>query len=113
MLFGFLFQFFLLLLNEAIKVTGILLNESYFLCPSCTTPHHLFGPPDAFQATANRLLIDVLAELPLVPGVSAGGDAGVPYGLMSEEQRKGDGFGGIEWIEKMRVAAEKVWLAIK
>lgn len=98
-----------MLRKVSVPITGILLNESHFICPSCTAPHYLFGAPDGFRATANKLGIEVLAELPLVPGVSTGGDAGVPYALISQDRRKDDGIGGAQWIEKMLETAEKVW----
>ena len=94
-------------------MTGIILNESYFVCPSCTTPHHLFGAPDAFRATASRLGIDILAELPLVQGVSTSGDAGVPYSLAPEALKKADGLGGVQWGEGMAAAAKNVWRALE
>nr|GAT46257.1 predicted protein [Mycena chlorophos] len=52
-----------------VPITGLVLNLASFLCSSCHTPHYLFGPPNAFREVAKRLDIDVLAELPLVPGV--------------------------------------------
>ena len=97
---------------EFSQMTGIILNESHFICPSCTQPHHLFGSPDGFRATAERIGIEILAELPLVPGVSSAGDAGVPYSLVSSDRRQADGLGGLEWNEKMIEVAAKTWEAI-
>ena len=112
------------------QITGLLLNQSYFLCPSCATPHHVFGALDGFRDTAMRLGIDVLGELPLVRGVSASGDSGVPYALLSDrdDARKGggegegesastnggggDGRGGDEWKKTMDDVAAKVWNAL-
>ncbi|KAJ7743840.1 P-loop containing nucleoside triphosphate hydrolase protein [Mycena metata] len=97
----------------AVPITGIVLNQSHFLCPGCETRHYLYGSPEAFQATAARLGVDVLAELPLVPGVSQGGDGGLPYGLMSSTQHGDkDGPGGSEWLKDMKRVAEHVWQSI-
>ncbi|RDB30696.1 Iron-sulfur protein IND1 [Hypsizygus marmoreus] len=101
-----------MLRKVSVPITGMILNESHFICSSCTTPHYLFGPPSAFRATAERLGIDILAELPLVPGVSAGGDSGIPYSLVSEERRKDDGLGGSQWNAKMMDVADRVWKAV-
>jgi ATP-binding protein involved in chromosome partitioning len=72
----------------------------------------MFGAPDGFRATANKVGLEILAELPLVPGVSTGGDAGMPYALASQDRRKDDGVGGVQWIEKMQDAARRVWKTI-
>jgi len=93
----------------SVPITGIILNESHFVCSSCNALHYLFGASDGFHAAANNLGLEILAELPLVPGVSTGGDAGVPYALVSQDQRTGDGVGGAQWIEKMLDAAKRVW----
>ncbi|KZP09184.1 P-loop containing nucleoside triphosphate hydrolase protein [Athelia psychrophila] len=91
----------------SVPITGILLNQSHFMCPSCTTPHHLFGSPDKFRSTASQLGVDVLGELPLVPGVSAGGDEGTPYALAPRAGH--DGVGGVEWKATMDNVAARVW----
>ncbi|OJT12582.1 Iron-sulfur protein IND1 [Trametes pubescens] len=94
----------------SVPIVGLLLNESYFICPSCTTPHELFGPPAAFRATAARFGVDVLGELPLVPGVSRGGDRGVPYALHSANGADGTtDLGGKEWRQTMAGVAGQVW----
>ncbi|KAI0946899.1 hypothetical protein AcW1_010227 [Taiwanofungus camphoratus] len=92
----------------SVPIIGLLLNQSHFICPSCTTSHHLFGSPTSFRATANRLGIDILGELPLIPGVSEGGDRGVPYALTSIDPAM-DGRGGKQWIEVMEGVGAKVW----
>ncbi len=89
------------------QIVGLLLNESHFICPSCSSPHELFGSPASFRATAARFGVDVLGELPLVPGVSHGGDRGVPYTL-SSAQEAGEA-GGKQWKETMAGVANKVW----
>ncbi|KAF7977554.1 hypothetical protein HWV62_3346 [Athelia sp. TMB] len=94
----------------SVPITGILLNQSHFLCPSCTTPHHLFGSPDKFRSTAAQVGVDVLGELPLVPGVSSGGDEGVPYALTSRTEK--DGAGGAEWRSTMDAIAARVWASL-
>ncbi|KAI0041370.1 P-loop containing nucleoside triphosphate hydrolase protein [Auriscalpium vulgare] len=97
-----------------VPITGIILNQAYFLCPSCSTPHDLFGPPDRFRSVAEHLGVPMLGELPLAPGVSAGGDEGLPYALVSDEKvRSIDGEGGVRWKETMRSAADVVWAALQ
>jgi len=57
-----------------IPILGLLLNFSHFTCPSCSEPHRIFGSPDSFYKAAKDLGVPVLGEIPLVPGVSTGGD---------------------------------------
>ncbi|KAI0068515.1 P-loop containing nucleoside triphosphate hydrolase protein [Artomyces pyxidatus] len=91
-------------------ILGLVLNQSYFVCPSCTSPHYLFGPPDRFREIARQLRVPVLGELPLAPGVSSGGDAGMPYTIVSDAKVKADdGEGGIMWKETMQEIAENLW----
>ena len=89
------------------KITGLVLNQSYFICPACNTPHQLFGSPDAAKA----LGIKLLGEIPLTPGVSTGGDAGLPYALFSSHS-DADGVSGQRWREAMSGVAERVWEAL-
>ncbi|KAI9437004.1 P-loop containing nucleoside triphosphate hydrolase protein [Lactarius indigo] len=91
----------------SIPTIGLVLNQSYFLCPSCNTPHHLFGSSDA----AKGLGVELLGELPLTPGVSTGGDAGLPYALLSSRSET-DGLAGHRWREAMTSVAERVWEAL-
>ncbi|KAI0286213.1 P-loop containing nucleoside triphosphate hydrolase protein [Russula brevipes] len=88
----------------SIPIIGLVLNQSYFLCPTCSTPHHLFGSSDAPRA----LGIKFLGELPLTPGVSTGGDAGLPYALLNSHSDT-DGKAGQQWQEGMLGIAERIW----
>ncbi|KAG6819916.1 hypothetical protein H0H93_007450 [Arthromyces matolae] len=98
-----------------VPITGLVLNNSYYLCPTCTNtstsaaPQYLFGPPDDFRATAARLDISILAELPLVPGLSASGDRGIPFGLFDRLEERQEGGGEKIWIDGMKTVARKVW----
>jgi len=103
-----------MLRKVSVPITGIVLNQSHFMCPGCDARHYLYGPPEGFRATATRLGVDVLAELPLVPGVSQGGDAGLPYGLLSSTKHgEQDGLGGSQWLEQMGHVAEKLWVSMR
>lgn len=94
-------------INGSFQTIGLVLNQSYFICPSCDTPHCLFGSPDA----AMGLGVELLGELPLTPGVSTGGDAGLPYALLSGRSET-DGVAGTQWREAMTDIAERVWEAL-
>ncbi|KAK0235264.1 P-loop containing nucleoside triphosphate hydrolase protein [Armillaria nabsnona] len=87
----------------SVPVTGLVLNQSHFICENCSMPHYLFGSPDRFHKAAKLMEVDVLGELPLVPDVSEGGDSGVPYALTGRNEA---------WNEVMRGVAEKVWATL-
>jgi len=91
----------------SIPTIGLVLNQSYFICPSCDTPHRLFGSSDA----AMGLGVELLGELPLTPGVSTGGDAGLPYALLGLRSET-DGVAGGRWREAMTGVSERVWEAL-
>ncbi|KAF9244273.1 P-loop containing nucleoside triphosphate hydrolase protein [Melanogaster broomeanus] len=94
----------------SVGITGTILNQAYFVCPSCTTQHQLFGSPEAFRTIASTLGVPVLGELPLVKGVSIGGDSGIPYVLTtSSQQTETDAAGGAVWRSVMENAAKRVW----
>jgi ATP-binding protein involved in chromosome partitioning len=103
------------LTRTAIKLTGMILNNAYYLCPTCThpSPQYIFGPPDSFQSTADALSLPVLAHLPLVPGVSSSGDRGVPYVLHASHTPQADGSGGKEWYERVQDVANRVWREVQ
>lgn len=75
---------------------------SHYTCSSCSTPHLLFGSPDNFTQTATDMQLDVLGQVPLVPQVSDGGDAGRP--VMVQSAGEGEEVRGV-----MRSVAEGVW----
>ncbi|KAF8480782.1 P-loop containing nucleoside triphosphate hydrolase protein [Russula ochroleuca] len=88
----------------SIPIIGLVLNQSYFLCPTCKTPHELFGSSNSAKA----LGIELLGELPLIPGVSTGGDAGLPYAILNSRSNT-DGVAGQLWREAMLAITERVW----
>ena len=91
------------------QIVGLMLNQSHFICPSCSSSHELFGSPASFRATAARFGVDVLGELPLVPGVSRASDAGIAYALYPKDDGEAQHHGGKQWLETMASAASQVW----
>ena len=93
------------------QIAGLVLNQAHFTCPTCTTSHSLFGPPDSFRSTAERLMLDILAELPLIPHVSMSSDEGRPYILFQHGKSTAVpvGEGKDQWLEGMMDAAQAIW----
>lgn len=88
-----------------LQITGLVLNQASFLCPSCNTAHDLFGT----STNASHLGIPLLAQLPLVGGVSWGGDRGIPYVLEGKNGGDKDARAGEMWRDEMNKAASKIW----
>ena len=60
-----------------VRTLGVVENMSGFICPNCSEEHDLFGSGGGAKI-ARELGLEVLARVPLEPGIRAGGDAGVP-----------------------------------
>ena len=60
-----------------IPITGVVENESYFVCDGCEKRHELFGAGGG-QKVAEMAGAPLLAQLPLHPAVREWGDAGTP-----------------------------------
>ncbi|CEQ38719.1 SPOSA6832_00174, partial [Sporobolomyces salmonicolor] len=88
---------------SALQITGAVLNMSHFLCPGSSTPHYIFGPPAPFLQTCTDLSLDVLAQIPIEPAVSAHGDAGAPLVMLSKEEE------GAEARKAFLKLGEEVW----
>jgi ATP-binding protein involved in chromosome partitioning len=60
-----------------VPVLGIVENMSVFVCPHCGHATHIFAHGGA-KATAEKLSVPFLGEIPLVPAIRETSDAGTP-----------------------------------
>lgn len=60
-----------------IPITGVVENESYFLCDGCEKRHEIFGSGGG-QKIADAAGAPLLGQIPLDPSVRKWGDAGTP-----------------------------------
>lgn len=60
-----------------IPITGVVENESYFVCDGCDKKHELFGSGGGAKI-AEMAGAPLLGQLPLDPSVRVWGDSGVP-----------------------------------
>lgn len=81
-----------------VPLLGLVENMSYFTCPTCQTPHYLFGRGGG-RSLAKILEIPFLGEVPLEPEVGQSGDSGIPA-ILSPGSQAGAALQGI---------AGKVW----
>jgi ATP-binding protein involved in chromosome partitioning len=60
-----------------LRPIGVVENMSFYICPHCGDREDIFGAGGGLEA-AETLSVPLLAQVPLVPAVRAGGDGGVP-----------------------------------
>ncbi|MDY2685636.1 MAG: Mrp/NBP35 family ATP-binding protein [Selenomonadaceae bacterium] len=58
-----------------VPILGVVENMSYFECPNCHTRHAIFGESHLDEIT-KQYGLDILARIPIVPGLAAECDAG-------------------------------------
>ncbi len=59
-----------------VPVLGLVENYSYFVCPDCGKPHHIFGESH-IEELAEAHQLPVLARLPMNPKLAALCDKGI------------------------------------
>jgi ATP-binding protein involved in chromosome partitioning len=60
-----------------LRPLGVIENMSWFACPHCGEREAIFGEGGGREA-ADTLGVPLMAQVPLIPAVRAGGDEGVP-----------------------------------
>jgi ATP-binding protein involved in chromosome partitioning len=60
-----------------LRPIGVIENMSYYVCPHCGEHDEIFGEGGGREA-AETLGVPLMAQVPLVPAIRAGGDEGVP-----------------------------------
>jgi ATP-binding protein involved in chromosome partitioning len=67
-----------------VPLIGVVENMSYFVCPTCSHKHFIFGTGGA-KRLSDELDVPLLGEIPFFPGVLEGGDRGEPI-VVSDPQ---------------------------
>ena len=60
-----------------LRPIGVIENMSYYVCPHCGERDDIFGTGGG-QEAADTLSVPLMAQVPLVPALRAGGDSGAP-----------------------------------
>jgi ATP-binding protein involved in chromosome partitioning len=71
-----------------LKVLGVIENMSYFVCPHCGDRTAIFGEGGG-QLAADTLGVPLLGQIPLMPEVREGGDAGTPIVVSNPDSPAG------------------------
>ncbi len=67
-----------------LRPIGVVENMSFYICPHCGDREDIFGAGGGLEA-AETLSVPLLAQVPLVPAVRAGGDDGIPIVISHPE----------------------------
>ena len=84
-----------------LKVAGVIENMSYFVCPHCGDRTAIFGEGGG-QLAADTLGVPLLGQIPLMPEVREGGDAGTPIVVSNPDSPAGQAL----LLAARRLAAE-------
>ena len=69
-----------------LRPIGVIENMSYFVCPHCGERDDIFGTGGG-QEAADTLGVPLMAQVPLLPALRAGGDRGSPIVVTDPDPR--------------------------
>jgi ATP-binding protein involved in chromosome partitioning len=72
-----------------LRPVGVIENMSWFVCPHCGERERIFGEGGG-QEAADTLGVPLLAQIPLVPDLRAGGDVGAPIVVTDPDSPAGE-----------------------
>jgi ATP-binding protein involved in chromosome partitioning len=88
-------------------ILGIVENMSGFVCPDCGSTHPIFGEGGG-QRTADENGVELLGQIPIEPGIRAGGDEGLPIVAEAPESATGQAFGHLAERVATQLAVQAV-----
>ncbi len=77
-----------------VPVLGLVENMSFFCCPACGHRAELFGHGGA-RREADRLAVEFLGEIPLLPDIRESGDAGTPIAASAPGSAAGQAYAAL------------------
>jgi ATP-binding protein involved in chromosome partitioning len=88
-------------------ILGIVENMSGFICPDCGSMHPIFGEGGG-QRTADENGVELLGQIPIEPGIRAGGDEGTPIVAEAPDSATGKAFGHLAERVATQLAVQAV-----
>ncbi len=88
-------------------ILGIVENMSGFICPDCGSTHPIFGEGGG-QRTADENEVELLAQIPIEPGIRSGGDEGLPLVAVASASQTGQAFGRLAERVATQLAVQAV-----
>jgi ATP-binding protein involved in chromosome partitioning len=86
-----------------VPLLGVIENMSYYVCPHCGQPDHIFGDGGG-QRICEKLGTTLLARIPLDRAVRVSGDGGLPVVLAAPDSPSG---------QVLRQAVETIAIRVK
>lgn len=87
-----------------VPLLGLIENMSYYICPHCGEPEHIFGEGGG-ERLGERLETTLLASVPLDRAVRVSGDAGLPVVLGNPDSPSGQALRQVAEAVAARVSA--------
>jgi ATP-binding protein involved in chromosome partitioning len=78
-----------------VPLLGLVSNMSSYICPTCNTPHPIFGPLGKIREMCERENLRLLGEIPLHPSICEDADRGKPTVVAEPEGDRAKLFGKI------------------
>jgi ATP-binding protein involved in chromosome partitioning len=76
-----------------VPLLGLVSNMSSYVCPTCNTPHPIFGPLGKIREMCERESLRLLGEIPLHPSICEDADRGKPTVVAEPEGDRAKLFG--------------------
>lgn len=77
-----------------VPILGLLENMSFFKCPHCGEPSHIFGKGGA-RKTADEMGLQFLGEIPLEVEIRSCSDEGVPVVISNPDSTVSKAYGDV------------------
>lgn len=78
-----------------VPLLGLVSNMSSYICPTCDTPHPIFGPLGKIREMCEKQDLRLLGEVPLHPSICEDADRGKPTVVADPEGSQARVFRGI------------------
>jgi ATP-binding protein involved in chromosome partitioning len=87
-----------------VPMLGVVENMSYFECDGCEKKHAIFGSGGG-KLLSDKLGLELLAEIPLVPHLATGGDEGRPLTAKAPESTTAKAFQALAQKTQAKIQA--------